>query len=105
MLQKLVEIIKSEIPEADEIEIAKEPRKAIRVSWATNDDESRPNKRFQPVVIKLYKGLKLPADFGDELCKKFATFIRNKRRNFKPRTTENRQESHTPDYWIFPPED
>ena len=104
MLQKFIEIIKSEIPEADDIEIAEEPRKAIRISWKTNDDDLRPSKRFQPIVIELYKDIELPTDFGQKIYEEFAAFIRNKRANFKPRTTENRQKSHTADFWVFPPE-
>ena len=104
-MQQFIDIIKSEMPEVDKIEIAEYPIKAIKLSWKTNDDESRLSKRVHPIVIKSFDGIDFSSNVGDEICIKFTAFIRNKRANFKPRTTKNTQESHTPEYWIFPPED
>jgi len=105
-IEELLEIAAAIIPEADVAEIDPKTKRAIRLSWKTNDDPSRPNKRFQPVVIELRNDFTdLPNHVSSELREEFSSFIRNKRKQFKPRTTDNPEKPHTADYWIFPPED
>ena len=104
-MQQFIDIIKTEFPEVDDICVSEGTRKAVRISWKTNDDDSRKNKRCQPIIIQLNEDFDFTGDLGDKLSKEFAAFIRNKRANFKIRTTNDRNETPTPEYWIFPPED
>lgn len=77
----------------------------FHVSEKTNNDPARPSKRYQPIIIQLHE------DFGtsefikrplSEIQKEFSAFVVNKRSKFNPRETKNLNDSHTPEYWIFP---
>jgi hypothetical protein len=109
-MEELLDIAKKIIPEADYTEIE---NNIIRLSWKTNDDPKRPNKRLQPVIIEIQNDYltpsginssKFPDNVSSKIRKEFAAFIRDKRAQFTPRTTKDNQESHTPDYWVFSPE-
>lgn len=109
-MKELLDVAKDIIPEAD---IAETENNIIRLSWKTNDDPDRPNKRFQPVIIEIHDDFlsplrtssgKLPENISPEIRKEFTSFVRNKRTQFKPRTTKNNQEPHAPDRWVFFPE-
>lgn len=106
-IAELMEIAQSVIPEADHADIAPSPTRGFRLSWKTLDDPERPSKRAQPVMVELHPDFmdgRLPQHVTPELRKEFASFIRAKRAAFNPRTTRDRQDSHTADHWIFPPE-
>jgi len=109
-MEELRDIAKKIIPEADYADII---NNSIRLSWKTNDDPERPNKRFQPVIIEIqYDRLnpyginsgELPDNVSPEIGKEFAAFVREKRAQFNPRTTKYTEEPHTPENWVFPPE-
>lgn len=102
-MQRLFDIIKKEMPQVDQFEIADPPRNAIKISWKIND-KSRTSKRVQPIIIEFIDGIDFLGDSWDKFSVKFSAFIRQKNADFKPRTTKNSQESHTPEYWMFPPE-
>ena len=107
LFSSLMATVKSEFSNADieKNQVKNEP--AISVSWKTLDDPLRPSKRFQPVIIKLHEDFatsELAKRSFSEINKEFTEFIRNKRSQFKPRTTSKPDEPHTADYWIFPPE-
>jgi len=107
-IEELLEIAKEIIPEADKTSI-NQATGEIRLSIKAEHDSNRRSKRFQPIIIQLNDSSfnlgKLPDHVGDKLRIKFASFIRNKREQFNPRTTEHRNKSHTPEIWVFPPED
>lgn len=109
-MQELINIAKEIIPEAD-IEME---NNLLRLSWKTNDDPDRPEKRYQPIIIEIHEELldfilrinsgKFPQHVSPELRKEFSSFLRYKRSQFNPCTTENLNKSHTPEYWVFSPE-
>jgi hypothetical protein len=111
LMEELFDIAKTIIPEAD---CAKIENNLIRLSWKANDDPKRQSKRPQPVIIEINEDFlefvstfnkgKLPDSLILEIRKEFTAFIIYKRSQFQPRATENREESHTPEYWIFFPE-
>ena len=106
-ISRLLEITKIEFHDA--AVTRSDDNQGIKVSWLANDgDESRQHKRFQPVVIKLHTDF-LTSEFASSpspvIDEEFTSFIRNKRSQFVPRTTDNKYEGHmTHDLWIFPEE-
>jgi len=110
-MQELLEIAKEVIPEADKPTIK---GNLIRLSWKTNDDRLRKEKRFQPIIIEVQddflppipgiQGFKFPEHVTPKIRVEFITFLRDKRSQFDPRVTENSNQSHTPEYWVFAPE-
>ena len=79
----------------------------ICISCKTFDDANRKSKKFQPIIIKLHKDFPT-SEFSQrtflEMSVIFSKFIKNKCVKFVPRTTNNPDEPHTTDFWIFPPE-
>jgi len=105
-MQELLEIALEVMPEADNHEILPPPKRAMRLSWKTNDDPDRKNKRFQPVIIELNEFFMqgdLPEHVPTKLREEFAAFVSHKLQQFNPRTTDSPHQSHTADHWIFPP--
>jgi len=109
-MEELFKIAREIITEADVAEIE---NNIIRLSWKTNDDFNRPNKRFQPVIIEIrndylepptVNSSKFPEHASPKIRIEFATFIRDKRAQFNPRTTKNNEEFNAPERWIFVPE-
>jgi hypothetical protein len=104
LMQRFIEVTKSEFPLADVEQLGAE---GIHVSQKTNDDPSRESKRFSPIIISLHEDF-ATSEFAkrplSELCVEFSAFIHNKRSQFNPRTTDDANQSHTVDTWIFPPE-
>jgi len=107
-IKELLEIAKEIIPEADVAEIDRDANQ-IRLSIKAPHDPNRRNKRFQPMIIQLnpdsFRFGEFPDHVGDKLRVEFATFVRNKREQFNPRATKHREAPHTPEIWVFPPED
>lgn len=103
-LDVMLAVLKEQFPNAD-IQLLPNGRLGFRVSEKTHNDPSRKSKRYQPIIIQLHE------DFGtseffkrppSEIQIEFSTFVVNKRSQFDPRETDNLNDSHTPDYWVFP---
>jgi len=108
ILSQLLDNVKEELPDGTEVKLSQRGNEQIiRVSWKTLDDPLRKSKRFQPIIIQLHEDFST-SEFAKrpflEINKKFTAFIRKKCAEFTPRTTDNSNELHTVDYWIFPPE-
>lgn len=108
MLSQLLDTVIAELPEEAEVKLSPpgtNPR--IRASWKAPCDPLRKSKRFQPIIIQLHEDFSA-SELAErpflEINKVFAAFIRKKCDKFIPRTTDSSNESHTADYWIFPPE-
>ena len=107
MLSKLINTLKDELPDGTEIKLSP-PGISPRISVILNApyDPLRKSKTFQPIIIQLHESFGT-SEFAKrpflEIRKEFASFIRNQRAQFVPRTTDNPSEPHTADYWIFPP--
>jgi hypothetical protein len=106
-MQELAAIATRHFPDDADITIDPDTHQRIRVSWKTNDDPSRSSKRVQPIIIELHEDFlnitNPPDHVSPEIGEEFSAFIRKKRAQFKPRTTEEPNQTHTPDKWIFPP--
>jgi len=107
-IEELLEIAKKIIPEADKTSINYKTNE-IKLSCKAERDPLRRHKRLQPIIIQIDIDClplrQIPDHVGDKMRVEFASFISNKRAQFNPRTTKHRDESHTPEIWIFPPED
>lgn len=108
-MQELLDIAKEIIPEADITEIDHNPNQ-IRLSCKAEKNHLRRHKRFQPIIIQLDDDSfpnfgKLPNHVGDKLRVEFTAFIRDKRSQFNPHTTKSSKQGHTPEIWVFSPED
>lgn len=71
----------------------------------THNDPLRPSKRYAPLVVSFNEDL-AGSEFLEssipELDEKLTAFVRKKRAQFKPRETNDRNESHSVEYWVFP---
>lgn len=106
-LQELLDIALVVMPEVDQHEFAEAPRRGFRLSWKTHDDPHRPSKRVQPIVVELHQDFLdggTPKHVSPEIAEKFASFIRDKRAQFRPKATERAEQTPTPERWTFPPE-
>lgn len=105
IMEKLLDIVRQKIPEAESN--LSDDGKLIRVSIKAPHDPDRLFKRFQPIIIKLHEDF-ATSEFSkrpfSEISKEFASFIKNKRAKFNPRTTHDSYETHTADFWVFPNE-
>ena len=103
----LLYIVRQEIPEAETRLIDDGVEKSIRVSIKAPYDPGRPFKKLQPIIIKLHEDFST-SEFSkrpfSEISKEFTSFIRHKRSKLNPRTTQDLNEPHTTDYWVFPNE-
>lgn len=81
---------------------------AIRVVWKTHDDPRRESKEINPIIIRISNTFLQDVidDISPDVLRvigiQFATFIRNKRRDFTPSAPDHPEKSPIPEYWEFP---
>jgi hypothetical protein len=103
ILEELRALVRPLFPEAD----VKVVDSAVRVSWRTNDEPARPNKRVQPILISFGEEVMdnltraEVRELPERLAEAMVTFVSGKLATFQPRTTSGRHESHVPEEWVY----
>jgi hypothetical protein len=79
----------------------------FRISWKTNDDQSRPSKRINPIIVLISDEFMEDAienttpNVLSVISVGFESFIRDKRREYKPSAPNDVADDLIPVRWQF----